>query len=275
MAVRGQAVDTVLSQYEAVLTSLEEMATAGSDSGTRANGLLDRFQKGKTVLGLLVASEVLGELECLNKSLQKQSKTIGGMQAAVEYVSSALQRKMDEEKFKEVFEKAVSMTESLGIEPIVIPHQRKPPERFTSGASQHKPKTPEEHYRADFFKVLDNIDVQLKERLSQPHLQTLKKMENVLLSGEIDDVIGQYPEIHQDSLKIQLPIFLLLKHTYISASEAADILRVMPSEVRGSFSEVETLVKLLMVIPVASAKAERSFSALKRLKTWLRSTMSQ
>jgi len=44
--VRGQAVDAVLSLYEAVLCSLEEMASVGSPNGTRANGLLDRFQKG-------------------------------------------------------------------------------------------------------------------------------------------------------------------------------------------------------------------------------------
>lgn len=93
--VRGQAVDTVLSQNEAVLCSLEEMSSVGSQNGTRANGLLDRFQKGNTVLGLLVASEVLGELECLNKSLQKQSQTIKGMQAAVDYVSSTLQEKKE------------------------------------------------------------------------------------------------------------------------------------------------------------------------------------
>ena len=53
------------------------------------------------------------------------------------------------------------------------------------------------------------------------------------------------------------------------------MLREMPSEVRGLFDEVEKLVRLLLVIPVASAEAERSFSALKRLKSWLRSTMSQ
>ena len=67
--LHGQAVDTVLSQYEAVLSSLREMASVGSDTGTRVNSLLDHFQKGKTVLGLLVASEALGELEYLKKSL--------------------------------------------------------------------------------------------------------------------------------------------------------------------------------------------------------------
>ena len=223
------------------------------------------------MLGLLVASEVLGELECLNKSLQKQSQTIKGMQAGVDYVSSTLQEKRSEEKFAEVFEKAVLMVDSLGIEPIQLPYQRNPPKRFTGGASQHKAKTPEEYYRIYIFKVLDS---QFKERFNQPDLQKLKQIENVLLTGQLDDVIVQYPEIKRDILKVQLPMFLS-KHTITSSDEAACILKAMPSEVRGFFDEVEKLFRLLLVVPVASAEAEQSLSALTRLKTRLRSTMSQ
>lgn len=60
-----------------MLSSLEEMPSVDSDYATRVNGLLDRYQKDKTVLGLLVAPEVLGELECLKgycKSNPKQLK---------------------------------------------------------------------------------------------------------------------------------------------------------------------------------------------------------
>lgn len=173
--VRGQAVHTVLSQYEAVLTSLEEIASTVSDSGSRANSFLEHFLNGKTVLGLLVASEVLGELECSLRSSQKQSETIGGMQAAVAYVSSTLQGKRIEEKFVEMFEKAVSKIEDLGIEPIKIPCQRAPPKRFTGGACHHKAETPEEFFRVEFFKVLDCLDVQFKETFNQPDLEKPQK----------------------------------------------------------------------------------------------------
>jgi hAT family C-terminal dimerisation region len=40
------------------------------------------------------------------------------------------------------------------------------------------------------------------------------------------------------------------------------------------FSEVNQLVRLLLTVPVSSASAERSFSALRRLKSYTRSTMS-
>jgi len=49
----------------------------------------------------------------------------------------------------------------------------------------------------------------------------------------------------------------------------------MVPEVRGEFEEVEKLLRLLIVSPASSTEPERSFSALRRLKTWMRSTMSQ
>ena len=41
------------------------------------------------------------------------------------------------------------------------------------------------------------------------------------------------------------------------------------------FSEVVTLLRLLVTVPASSTASERSFSALRRLKTWLRDTMRQ
>ena len=40
-------------------------------------------------------------------------------------------------------------------------------------------------------------------------------------------------------------------------------------------TEIITLCKLLLVNPATSAAGERSFSSARRLKTWLRSTMTQ
>ena len=41
------------------------------------------------------------------------------------------------------------------------------------------------------------------------------------------------------------------------------------------YSEVVKLVKLILVMPATNAISERSFSALRRLKTWLRTTTLQ
>uniref|UniRef100_H3AGB2 HAT C-terminal dimerisation domain-containing protein n=1 Tax=Latimeria chalumnae TaxID=7897 RepID=H3AGB2_LATCH len=44
---------------------------------------------------------------------------------------------------------------------------------------------------------------------------------------------------------------------------------------RHLYSMVMTLVELILVMPATNAISERSFSALRRVKTWLRSTMKQ
>jgi hypothetical protein len=49
----------------------------------------------------------------------------------------------------------------------------------------------------------------------------------------------------------------------------------MDPVVRRLFPQVETLVRLLLTIPCSSAEAERSFSGLRRLKTYLRNSMTQ
>ena len=61
----------------------------------------------------------------------------------------------------------------------------------------------------------------------------------------------------------------------LTAVDAVGILKGKAPELRGEYNEVEQLVRLLLVAPASSAEAERSFSALRRLKTWLRSTMTQ
>lgn len=61
--VRNSAIIAVLGQYKRVLSSLEETAKSTSKTVSTASGLFQLFSKGKTVLGLTLASAVVGELE--------------------------------------------------------------------------------------------------------------------------------------------------------------------------------------------------------------------
>ena len=64
-------------------------------------------------------------------------------------------------------------------------------------------------------------------------------------------------------------------HAYSNLDEAVAVLQSAHDEVRRLYSEVVKLVRCLLALPVSSCEAERSFSALRRLKTFLRSTMTQ
>lgn len=61
--MQNSAIIAVLGQYKRALSSLEEMAKSTSKTVSTASGLFQHFSKGKTVLGLTLASAVVGELE--------------------------------------------------------------------------------------------------------------------------------------------------------------------------------------------------------------------
>ena len=96
------------------------------------------------------------------------------------------------------------------------------------------------------------------------------------IRAKCDDfsVVEQYPELDRTFLAIQLKMFLYTTGAS-NLEEAKSAYRDMEKPVRAMFPQILTLLKLLLVCPVSSSECERSFSALRRLKTWLRNTMSQ
>ena len=97
----------------------------------------------------------------------------------------------------------------------------------------------------------------------------------MLINGKIDiDFVKRYPEFQNDSLMIQVKMFKQTTNASI-LQEAKDAYQKMYPEVRNLFPQVALLMKLLLICPVSSCECERSFSALRRLKKCLRSTMTQ
>ena len=96
-------------------------------------------------------------------------------------------------------------------------------------------------------------------------------MSDTLSSAAVNvPLLSRYPEFNLASLRVQLAMFRN-GHQYTSLTAAAAYLQ----SVRHLFSQAEALIRLMMVMPATSCECERGFSTLRRLKTWLRSTMGQ
>jgi hypothetical protein len=264
-------------QYKAVVKSLREFSkSANPETAAKANGLLDRFEDGATLLMLQIALNVCSPLENLNKALQSESATLNGMLQAAETTLIEFQRLRRVSAFHKLFKKCSKRAKRLGLE-ITAPRPRKPPARYTGKASAYHAPSVEEHYRALYFVILDNAVEQLRERFnsSSPGLRRYLHLEEMLLSGSVDEVlVAQYPELDNCNLVIQLAMFRH-QYTFYTLEQARVHMREMCPEVRALFSGVEQLIRLLLVCPASSCTAERSFSALRRLKTWLRNNMIQ
>ena len=279
--VRVSAIQALIRQYELVLDCLEEMSLpeAGSNVAARASGLRIQLCKGSTLLALKMALKVFAVLEVLNRSLQARYQTVSGMLAAVSEILSALRDLRTDKSFDQMLADTAEIVAELDLEELQVPRQRNPPKRYTGNAVGHAAATTVcDYYRPLYFLLVDTAVQQLEERFhGNSSLLKYQNLENVLLTSECGDVaadLSVYEEIDWAHLQIQLELFRR-KRSVKSVGDAVRILKCMAPELRGEYSEVEKLVRLLLVSPASSAEAERSFSALRRLKTWLRSTMTQ
>lgn len=274
--VRVDAIRAVLQQHKQILETLFEIAQSSSHVSSRANGLYDKLNKSVTLTGLEIAVTVLGPLEVLNRKLQSKTETVAGMLECAQAVSDELQQLRSETTFASILQKCSVTADKLGLKPLHIPRPRKPPTRFAGPAVAYSATTPDDFYRPQYFEMIDTATSEIAERFNgSVGLQTYMKLENTLLTGNTDkELLANYPEININDLEVQLAMFRR-KHPVSKLSEAVTVIRDMSADVRSMFDEIEKLMRLLLVCPCSSAEAERSFSSLRRLKTWLRSTMSQ
>ena len=76
-----------------------------------------------------------------------------------------------------------------------------------------------------------------------------------------------------DKLKHQVSVASNMFCKSVKVSNAHDVL-VQLMKMKDAFHDLLLFAQIVLTIPIASASAERSFSTMKRVKTYLRSTMS-
>ena len=83
--------------------------------------------------------------------------------------------------------------------------------------------------------------------------------------------------VNVGTLNAQLEIFKLLmkEGEFTCLDDIQAKMKTFSEAEKSMISEIITICNLLLVNPATSAAGERSFSSARRLKTWLRSTMTQ
>ena len=149
------------------------------------------------------------------------------------------------------------------------------------------------HLGKIFFYIVDKTLVQLRSRFEQ--LQHFESIFGFLFDGSklisfVDDELkkcclnlesnltnGEESDIDGKDLFLELQIFqkMLPDEAYKGESPWTSIQIMEFAKRMDMFPNVLVAYKILLTIPVTVASAERSFSKLKLLKTYLRSTMTQ
>lgn len=130
------------------------------------------------------------------------------------------------------------------------------------------------------FPCVDRMVSELEVRFSSVHSGLLKgiqacspKSENFLSKSYLDELARHY------SIDLKTEEVLVAKNFLARKTEAGcppqDMLAVHNLLDPDMFPSLRATIQVALTVPVSSCSCERSFSALRRLHSWLRQTMGQ
>ena len=296
--VRTCALHSILSNYSVLQETLQKVNTeCHDDYGRTAGGYLAQMEKFSTYLGLKLSHLIFAGTEQLSIALQGKDTTVQEATTAANLAVNYLERQRSDEKFQSFYEDVLESSKDLTAPPC-LPRYRRPPRRLDEASStSHEFTSTESYFRQQYYEVLDLLVNELKRRFHQKRgMPVVVAIEKLLLdaangtldSAEIPEELQLYKnDLDLSRLKYQLlmlPDVIRVRNQKLQndvpitkVTNVRTIYSVMSEISLGKemFSEVLRLIKIFYTIPVTTSIAERAFSALRRLKTYLRTTMSQ
>ena len=291
--VRTAAIDAILKNYSVLCEELDLLGEeAQGESSHKALGLLAMMEKFSTFFGLKLAFLVFSATE--QASLTLQYKDINAQEAcmATNVARNFLVRHRSDSAFHTFYQSVVSEASDYTLSP-VLPRQRRVPRRIDDGTPGHIFSSPEDHYRKQYYEVMDILTEEMARRFDQAAFSLLQEMERLLIdscNGTRVTPSSNFKEMYKndlnmDTLNVQLS---MLPDVVTTANEEHHVGIKRVTSVRTvcdifntcrfpktMLGEVDHLLHLYLTIPLTSATAERTFSTLRRLKSYLRSTMTQ
>ena len=290
--VRGETLESVLQNHAELLELWEWSLTNVTETEMKGRiiGVNFIMKKFDFYFGCYLGKNVLRETDILSKSLQSSSLSAAEGQDLATIVIKKLEEDRKNEQFEMFWEDIMKKKEHLDIGDPILPRQRKLPKKFDKPDTYHFPSTPKEFFRNIYFEVYDQTVNGIKERFNQPDYRIYVNLQELILkafnkedfSKELEAVTDFYDrDFERFCLESQLQLlhqiglkFKEQNHKRFTIQDVITLMQKLPRAHKNMIPEVLTLMKLILVSPATNAVSERSFSALKRLKTACRSTMS-
>ena len=285
--VRAGALKRLLEQYPRVLetlTALEADKGVPGDTRAKIGGLLESAQSAKTFVTVSLVHKIMEPCEIVAAALQgvhssslSVEKSIGKLKTKLEGIRNGglegemaqAQQKADELK-------------------LVYPEPKRRTKTPAKIRQDNVTKVDEAHgplqeARRDVLEALDVMMSQLDSRFDNEGLYLAARREE----GLLETLDPSNPEASFDDLRIPPSIDvkkLSQELSVLSASFSqkptwtAEVLRKltdMPPGTRVMFGEVVSMLSLICTVPSTAASSERTFSMLRRLKTYTRNRCSQ
>ena len=227
---------------------------------------------------------VFDETGILNRALQDRTTNMTtALDEAGLTIQALIEKKNNPETFKSIINTINKFAEDNDIQEPSTYNQRG---RKTNESKRKRTETvidPMERYKGYYEEIIDMFIEELSKKFNTDSYKPLIAISDMLISSnkpEISDVffaLGVYRKEVADMEALDNE----LTHWY--RYKAQHRLKTIPQvhnefaqkKLKSLYPNIFILLIIFLTVPVSSAEGERAFSCLKRIKSWLRSTMNQ
>lgn len=299
-ASKWRCVYAVKSHYVPITRCLKEMVDEGEKWSVEASGLYNHMTTPGFIACLIILEDLLRVVHVVHKKLQSKSATLADAASTINSLRAHLrERRGEEEGWQDIWSQIKQFGEDVGM-PVATaesePSSRakrkrssRPPlslYQYVVGATLGQRQRDERNEEIDgqseahaiychlYLPVLDNMMAELDRRFSGEAMDLAAACDAVIKCEKkgIEPLLSTYA-----SLKIVHPQLVtaemdLIKYAVQSPINLKDLQKEVSKE---SYPNFFPLLQLALTLPIGSATSERSFSAMRRIRNWLRSTMIQ
>ena len=230
---------------------------------------------------------ILRQTDNLSRSLQATDISAVDGQHLAQCVVNTLKKDQNDDSFDMFWRKILSQKDLLDVEDPILPRKKKMPARYSDNSNYSFPESPKALYRKIYFEVYDFVINAIDSRFNQKdygiyrNVQELflKSVRNECVDKEFTEVVSfNEGDLTPYDLRTQFKLLYSVVNeakfdtTTFTIQDLFTLIRSFKKPEKELLSQVVILTKLLIVAPATNAVSERSFSSLKRLRTYMRST---
>ena len=272
----AECVSKCIENFTSVLNALSQLSNdRDQNTSSSAFSFLKTMSSFDFIISICACQNILPHLTPLSDHMQDPHCDLVVASSRAQAICSLMEKKRNDTTWSDIWKLATRLADEQGI-PVTKPR--------TTGRQIHRSNTPsqtvEDYWRLNlFYPFIEQLIIELQDRLCKPmprlKAQYLLPSHINNLSTEVwEDIKSEYtPLLPQPSIvDVELEGW---KHAIDSGAIEAESLQKAVFAAQFMFPNIHTILKVLLTMPVSTATAERSFSGLRRLKTYLRNNMSE
>lgn len=290
--VRAASLESIRLNYPTLLATWEEAVDVVKQTEVKAriSGVAAKMMEFSFLFSLMLAERLLKHCDNLSKTMQSTSMPAVEARRLSKLCVAVLEKIRGDSDFDLFWCLVLSTQKQLDVEEPVLQRRRKRPRRYEDGSAGSTFSDPKSYYRSVYYQCLDAAISTINNRFDQRDFSIYANLEEVLckacsnedFSCELDEVCEFFDsDFDKSRLETQLQMLSCMNissstsHSTLNFTDIHQHFQALSHSEVVLLGEVVKVIKLVLLMPATNAVSERSASAMRRIKSYLRSTMTQ